>query len=101
MYIFANIFFKHTYIFDCTHFKSNIHEIRYPTARIKELSGLISFNMAQKDIYTTLMVKNINIMKHNSSTISVLIPTLNEEVGIQKTISSIPKDRLDKLGYNL
>jgi glycosyltransferase involved in cell wall biosynthesis len=33
--------------------------------------------------------------------ISVVIPTLNEEVGIRKTITSIPKVRISELGYNL
>lgn len=38
-------------------------------------------------------------MKKNE-TIIFLIPTLNEEKGIQKTIRGIPKKKLNKLGYN-
>jgi glycosyltransferase involved in cell wall biosynthesis len=33
--------------------------------------------------------------------ISIIIPTLNEEEGIKKTINRIPKRRLSELGYNL
>jgi glycosyltransferase involved in cell wall biosynthesis len=33
--------------------------------------------------------------------ISVIIPAINEETGIKKTLSSIPKDKLSELGYNL
>jgi glycosyltransferase involved in cell wall biosynthesis len=33
--------------------------------------------------------------------ISIIIPVLNEEYGIQKTIDSIPKTKLNELGYNL
>jgi glycosyltransferase involved in cell wall biosynthesis len=33
--------------------------------------------------------------------VSILIPALNEESGIRKTISSIPKTRIYELGYNL
>jgi len=33
--------------------------------------------------------------------ISIVIPTLNEEDGIERTIRSIPKERLSDLGYNL
>src|SRR4249919_2871302 len=33
--------------------------------------------------------------------ISIIIPALNEEDGIEKTIRSIPKKRLSELGYNL
>ena len=33
--------------------------------------------------------------------ISVIIPALNEEDGIEKTISSIPKKKLSELGYGL
>ncbi len=33
--------------------------------------------------------------------ISIIIPTLNEQDGIEKTIRSIPKKRLSELGYNL
>jgi hypothetical protein len=32
--------------------------------------------------------------------ISIIIPTLNEEDGIEKTITSIPKYKLSELGYN-
>lgn len=32
--------------------------------------------------------------------VSIIIPTLNEEDGIEKTIRSIPKKRLSELGYN-
>ena len=32
--------------------------------------------------------------------ISIIIPTLNEEEGIEKTIISIPKHKLSELGYN-
>jgi dolichol-phosphate hexosyltransferase len=33
--------------------------------------------------------------------VSIIIPALNEESGIRKTISSIPKKRIYELGYNL
>lgn len=33
--------------------------------------------------------------------ISIIIPTLNEEAGIEKTILAIPKKRLSELGYDL
>ena len=37
----------------------------------------------------------------NSNLVSILIPALNEESGIRKTICSIPKMRISELGYNL
>jgi dolichol-phosphate hexosyltransferase len=37
----------------------------------------------------------------SQSSISVLIPSLNEEKGIENTLSSIPKSYLQKLGYNV
>jgi len=33
--------------------------------------------------------------------VSIIIPTLNEEAGIERTIHSVPKKRLSELGYNL
>lgn len=46
------------------------------------------------------MRKTRNNKKSNSrNTVSVIIPVLNEEKGIAKTISEIPKEELEKMGY--
>ena len=37
----------------------------------------------------------------NGNVVSILIPAINEESGIRKTISSIPKMRISELGYDL
>ena len=37
----------------------------------------------------------------NGNVVTILIPAINEESGIRKTISSIPKTRISKLGYSL
>ena len=37
----------------------------------------------------------------NNNVISIIIPALNEESGIKKTISSIPRMRLFELGYDV
>jgi glycosyltransferase involved in cell wall biosynthesis len=37
----------------------------------------------------------------NGNVVTILIPAINEESGIRKTISSIPKVRISELGYSL
>ena len=37
----------------------------------------------------------------NGNVVTILIPAINEESGIRKTISSIPKMRISELGYSL
>lgn len=40
-------------------------------------------------------------MKQTQPTISIVIPALNEEEGIGKTIKSIPKEKLEEMGYDV
>jgi len=40
-------------------------------------------------------------IERNNQTITILIPALNEKDGIAKTIHSIPKSELEKIGYNV
>jgi glycosyltransferase involved in cell wall biosynthesis len=41
------------------------------------------------------------VIPPNNRIVSVIIPTLNEEVGIQRTISNIPVKKIQSLGYGL
>ena len=40
-------------------------------------------------------------VRESKLSVSILIPTLNEELGIEKTLSSIPRKELTILGYDL
>ena len=48
-----------------------------------------------------MIYSRTNVCIRQKILISILIPALNEEAGIERTISSIPKDEIHELGYSL
>jgi dolichol-phosphate hexosyltransferase len=59
-----------------------------------------TYSLISNRTISLLPLSQIN-RSHPQKWVSIIIPTLNEQDGIEKTIQSIPKKKLLELGYNI